>query len=72
MSRRAQYVLRWRKSRASASSNCVEVAVGGETVFVRDSKAVPEGPALAFTRSEWDAFVTGVHAGEFSLRALDS
>jgi Domain of unknown function (DUF397) len=67
-----RHALLWKKSRASGSSNCVEVAVGGETVYVRDSKAVPEGPMLAFTRKEWDAFITGVQAGEFTLYALDS
>jgi hypothetical protein len=56
--------LSWKKSTASAESNCVEVANDGDAVFVRDSKD-PRGPVLAFTRSEWDAFLTGVHAGEF-------
>jgi hypothetical protein len=64
--------LRWRKSRASETSNCVEVALGGGRVFVRDSKATPRGPALAFTTSEWNAFLVGVGAGEFSLTALES
>jgi hypothetical protein len=61
----------WRKSTASVSGNCVEVAAHGNLVYVRDSKA-PEGPALAFTTSEWTAFLRGVHDGEFSLRALES
>lgn len=64
--------LRWRKSRASGSDECVEVAKGEDLVFVRDSKAVPRGPALAFTTSEWNAFLAGVKAGEFSLAALES
>jgi len=68
----ARDALRWRKSRASASSNCVEVAKGGDLIFVRDSKVAPSGPALAFTKSEWNAFLTGVGAGEFTLTALDS
>ncbi len=68
----------WRKSgRSTNGGDCVEVAVvpGDAAVavhkadsdhlyLVRDSKD-PGGPALAFTRSEWDAFVGGVKDGEF-------
>lgn len=71
MSDRHREVRRWRKSRASGSGNCVEVAVRDKTVYVRDSKS-PAGPALAFTMSEWTAFLTGVLAGEFSLAELSS
>jgi Domain of unknown function (DUF397) len=63
--------LRWRKSRASGSGNCVEVAKGNEFVFLRDSKA-PQGPVLAFTAGEWNAFLAGVGADEFTLAALES
>jgi len=57
----------WRKSSFSSSNggNCVEVASNlPGVVAVRDSKS-PEGPALVFTPDEWQAFVAGVHAGEF-------
>lgn len=58
--------LAWRKASFSgASDNCVEVAHtpdGGRAV--RDSKN-PTGPMLAFTPSEWDAFIAGVKVGEF-------
>ncbi|WP_449063308.1 DUF397 domain-containing protein [Planomonospora algeriensis] len=68
----------WRKSsRSGGGSNCVEVTVVDETpavaghkadaerlFLVRDSKD-PDGPVLAFTPSEWDAFVDGVKNGEF-------
>lgn len=60
--------LDWRKSSYSSgqpNQQCVEVAnlpEGGR--LVRDSKN-PAGPRLAFTSSEWDAFVKGVRAGEF-------
>jgi len=63
--------MHWRKSRASGSGNCVEVAALGQTVYVRDSKS-PRGPTLAFTTTEWAAFVTGVRDGEFSLPELTS
>jgi len=69
MTDRPQDALLWRKATASASSNCVEVAANGKTVYVRDSK-FPDGPSLAFTASEWSAFLDGVHSGEFSIRAL--
>lgn len=69
----------WRKSSFSGNggADCVEVAVvpgdpilaghkpdADELYLVRDSKD-PGGPTLAFTRSEWDAFVKGVKADEF-------
>ena len=54
----------WRKSTASAASDCVEVAFTGEAVFVRHSRD-PSGPALAFSKPEWTAFLAGVRNGEF-------
>jgi hypothetical protein len=54
----------WRKSSASGSNNCVEVAVVGGAILVRDSKAAA-GPVLTFSRSEWEAFLVGVRNGEF-------
>jgi predicted secreted Zn-dependent protease len=70
MSNRPEDGLLWRKSTASASGNCVEVAVGGGLIHVRDSKKAPAGPALAFTAPEWNAFLTGVRDGEFNLEVL--
>jgi Domain of unknown function (DUF397) len=56
----------WRRSGAcsGADSTCVEVAVSGHEVAVRDSKD-PGGPTLRFTAAEWQAFLAGVRAGEF-------
>jgi hypothetical protein len=34
-------------------------------VGVRDTKDLENGPALIFTRPEWDAFLSGVRLGEF-------
>lgn len=70
--------VRWRKSsRSTNGGDCVEVAVvsgdpapashkagAGALYLVRDSKN-PDGPALAFTQGEWEAFVGGVKDGEF-------
>ncbi|MFC0865224.1 DUF397 domain-containing protein [Sphaerimonospora cavernae] len=69
----------WRKSTYSNNGgNCVEVAVvsstdgpkSGERLFaLRDSKN-PDGPALVFTPSEWEAFVAGVKDGEFDCDTM--
>ncbi len=71
--------VQWCKSSHSGNgSNCVEVAtVDAQAVgaapkadsadrlfLLRDSKD-PQGPVLAFTPSEWAAFVGGVRLGEF-------
>ncbi|MEU1890545.1 DUF397 domain-containing protein [Streptomyces pristinaespiralis] len=52
--------LPWFKSSYSGSDggDCVEVAVGPGDVYVRDSKATGEGPALRVGRDEWAAFVS--------------
>ena len=61
----------WIKSSLSFSnSNCVEVADGGSTVLVRDSKN-PGGPVLRFTPDEWSAFLRGVRNGEFDSPRYD-
>jgi len=56
----------WHKSsHSNPSGNCVEAAqlAAGE-VAVRNSR-YPDGPALIFTRAEWDAFLLGARDGEF-------
>jgi hypothetical protein len=68
----------WRKASYSGGNGggCVEVTATRDTADVphkagedllyllRDSKD-PDGPKLAFTTSEWDAFIAGVKDGEF-------
>jgi hypothetical protein len=62
--------LDWRKSSYSSSSaNCVEVAVAGTFVAVRDSKD-PDGPVLLWTRARMAAFIAGVKGGEFGPAEL--
>jgi hypothetical protein len=57
--------LTWRKSSYSSSNaQCVEVAMLGPDVAVRDSKD-PGGPFLIFTADEWRAFIAGMVAGQF-------
>lgn len=62
--------LAWRISRfCNGSSSCVEFAeMADGNVALRDGKA-EDGPVLVFTPDEWDAFTSGVRAGEFDLRA---
>lgn len=54
----------WRKSSASVTGECVEVAFSLESAYVRDSNS-PDGPVLKFSRSDWVAFILGVRKGEF-------
>lgn len=59
----------WKKSTKSSPSgdNCVEVAIDGTDVLVRDSKLGEDSPILRFTQSEWEAFVGGARDGEFNF-----
>jgi len=75
----------WRKASYSGNdgADCVEVTATHDSAIaphkssadvlylMRDSKD-PDGPKLAFTASEWDAFVAGVKDGEFDLVSLAS
>jgi len=61
--------LTWTKSSYSGPTggNCVEVAfLPDGDVAVRNSRD-PAGPALVFTRTEWEAFLGGARDGEFGL-----
>lgn len=54
----------WRKSTASHTTECAEVAFAGESVLLRHSQD-RAGPVLEFTLGEWAAFLAGVRNGEF-------
>jgi hypothetical protein len=60
-------VASWYKSSASSyNGNCVEIShLQDGRVAVRDTKDRASGPALVFTRPEWDAFLAGAKNGEF-------
>jgi Domain of unknown function (DUF397) len=56
----------WRKSSWCSTNSCVEVAdLPGGGVAVRDGKQPISAPVLVFTTQEWEAFISGVNAGEF-------
>lgn len=57
----------WIKSRRSGPTggNCVEVAFLTSGAIAMRNSRYPDGPALIFTRPEWDAFVGGAQDGEF-------
>lgn len=60
---------RWEKSFASEPNggNCVEVNMGSAgLVGVRDTK-LQASPVFVFDAGEWEAFLTGVKAGQFDL-----
>lgn len=59
----------WIKSSYSGPTggNCVEVAfLADGDVAVRNSRHL-DGPALVFTRAEWDAFLGGARDGQFGV-----
>jgi uncharacterized protein DUF397 len=60
----------WRKASFSGGANggCVEVATVPGYIGVRDTKLGGRSPVLAFTPTEWEAFLAGARAGEFDVR----
>lgn len=62
----------FRRSTFCNGGACVEVAARSEgDILVRDAKNPdPSAPVLHFTKIEWDAFLAGVHAGEFDHTSL--
>jgi hypothetical protein len=56
--------LSWRVARLCNGGACVRVAPSGDMVVIGDSKN-PDGPVLAYSRSEWSTFVEGIRDGDF-------
>jgi Domain of unknown function (DUF397) len=69
----------WRQSSHCGNwPGCVEVTVttdtsrfphkaAAERLYLMRDSTTPDGPALAFTPEEWEAFTLGVKDGEFDL-----
>jgi hypothetical protein len=57
----------FRTAGSCSDKTCVEVAITGDAIGVRDSKDKGRGPVLAFTPDEWAAFLGGAKNGEFDL-----
>lgn len=55
--------MRWVKARRCDSATCVEVAIEGEQIWVRNSQAPQR--LVRFTRQEWLVFLEAVRRGEF-------
>ncbi|MEV6346368.1 DUF397 domain-containing protein [Actinoplanes sp. NPDC051851] len=53
----------WRRSSYCADNACVEVAVNGDGIDVRDGK-LPDSPILRFSRDSWADFIAAVKAGD--------
>lgn len=62
----------FRRSSFCGPGGCVEVALlPDDNIAIRDAKDKRAGaPVLMFNTREWDAFLSGVQAGEFSRDAL--
>jgi hypothetical protein len=62
----------WIRSRHSGPTggNCVEVAVVGDGQIAMRNSRHPHGPALIFTRSEWDAFLSAARDGAFGTAGV--
>lgn len=54
----------WRRSTYCADSTCVEIAVAGDEMFMRDSKNKSQ-PFIRFDQTAWQQFVQGINNGEF-------
>lgn len=61
---------KWRKSSACEHTACVEVQFDHTVIRVRSSRW--PGQTVEFTIDEWDAFLLGAAAGEFSYQSAST
>ncbi|XRQ10290.1 DUF397 domain-containing protein [Actinomadura welshii] len=61
--------LYWRKSSASSTDDCVEVASLGPVVLVRDSRDRSTG-VLAFDSAQWNSLLTAIQSGRLDGRGV--
>ena len=59
----------WRKSTASSTGGCVEVAVVDGSVLIRDS-VNPEGAVLELPLAAWSIFLVRARGEDFDLRRV--
>jgi hypothetical protein len=59
--------LAWRRSTKSGDGNCVEVAVDGGSVLIRDS-VNPDGVMLRLPPAIWSAFLGHARTRDFGPR----
>jgi hypothetical protein len=57
----------WRMSTKTGSGNCVEVAVAGGSVLIRDSTN-PDGVVLSLSPAAWSAFLAHARSKDFGPR----
>jgi hypothetical protein len=60
--------LTWRRSSRCEYAACVEFAMGGDYIYLRDSKEAGVGEILMFARSQFNAFLNGMKANEFEAQ----
>jgi hypothetical protein len=56
----------WRKSSYCSEGWCVEVAITGDRVVMRDGKN-PHAEVLLLTHAQWDAFILGIKQDDFCI-----
>jgi Domain of unknown function (DUF397) len=57
----------WRRSSLCENGACVEIALVGEVIVLRNSES-PDGPVLTCTPENWAAFLTAIKDGVFDSR----
>lgn len=56
--------LSWRVARQCNGGACIRIAPSGDMVLIGDSKD-PDGPVLAYSRSDMRGFLDGIRRGDF-------
>jgi hypothetical protein len=57
--------LAWRRSSWCEHAACLEFAMSGDYVYLRDSKEADTGEVLMFGRLQFNAFLNGIKSHEF-------
>jgi hypothetical protein len=64
-----EQTLDWRKSTRSDTHGCMEIALDGGMVLVRDSKR-PYGPILSISPRAWAALLAQVRSSSLVIHAI--